>query len=87
MSGNMKRKNKLQHLKENKREKLGIESEEMPTGGRGDSPAWDIIIQKLDFQSQMKISQQNKHLAEVVKVNAESELRKFRRHIQEDKYM
>ena len=87
MSGNMKRKNKLQHLKENKREKLGIESEEMPAGGRGDSPAWDIIIQKLDFQSQMKISQQNKHLAEVVKVNAESELRKFRRHIQEDKYM
>ena len=83
----MKRKNKLQDSEGNKREKLVTESEEMPDGGRGDSPAWDVIIQKLDFQSQMKISQQNKHLAEVVKVNAESELRKFRRHIQEDKYM
>ena len=83
----MKRKNKLQDSEGNKREKLVTESEEMPDGGRGDSPAWDVIIQKLDFQSQMKISQQNKHLAEVVKVNAEHELRKFRRHIQEDKYM
>ena len=83
----MKRKNKLQDSEGNKREKLGTESEEMSAGGCGDSPAWDVIIQKLDFQSQMKISQQNKHLAEVVKVNAESELRKFRRHIQEDKYM
>ena len=83
----MKRKNKLQHSEGNKREKLGTDSEEMPACGRGDSPAWDVIIQKLDFRSQMKISQQNKHLSEVVKVNAESELRKFRRHIQEDKYM
>ena len=83
----MKRKNKLQDPEGNKREKLVTESEEMPDGGRGDSPAWDVIIQKLDFQSQMKISQQNKHLEEVVKANAESELRKFRRHIQEDKYM
>ena len=83
----MKRKNKLQDSERNKREKIGTEFEEMPVAGHGDSPAWDVIIQKLDFQSQIKISQQNKHLAEVVKVNAESELRKFRRHLHEDKYM
>ena len=82
----MKRKNEP-YSEGEKREKLGTESEETPAGDNGDSPAWDVIIRKLDFQSQMKISQQNKHLAEVVKVNAESELRKFRRHIQEDKYM
>lgn len=83
----MKRKNKIQSSEGKKREKIATESEEMPPGGSEHSPAWDVIIQKLDFQSQMKISQQNKHLAEVVKVHAESELRKFRRHIQEDKYM
>ena len=56
-------------------------------GDAGDSPAWAIIIPKLDFQSQMKISQQNKRLADVVNVNAEHELRKFRGHIRENKYM
>ena len=45
----MKRKNKLQDSEGNKREKLGTDSEEMPACGRGDSPAWDVIIQKLDF--------------------------------------
>ena len=83
----MKRKNEIQSSKGKKREKIATESEEMPPGGSEHSPAWDVIIQKLDFQSQMKISQLNKHLAEVVKVNAESKLRKFRRHIQEDKFM
>ena len=53
----------------------------------GDSLAWDIIIPKLDFQSQMKISQLNKHLADVVEANAEYQLGKFRRHIAADKYM
>ena len=53
----------------------------------GDHSAWDIIIRKLDYESQMKISQQNQRLADIVKINAESELRKFRRHIREDKYM
>ena len=49
--------------------------------------AWDIIIPKLDFESQMKISQQNRHLAEIVKLNAESKLKIYRRQIQENKYM
>ena len=53
----------------------------------GDNIAWDIIIPKLDFQSQMKISQLNRRLAIVVEINAEYELRKFRRHIAADKYM
>ena len=53
----------------------------------GTSPAWDILIRKLDFQSQMKISQQSNYLEEVVRMNAESELRKFQRKIREDKYM
>ena len=53
----------------------------------GDHPAWDIIIPKLDYKSQGKISQQNQRLAYIVKRNAESDLRKFRRYIREDKYM
>ena len=33
-----------------------------PTGVGGDHPAWDIIIRKLDFQSQMKLSHQSYRL-------------------------
>ena len=51
------------------------------------SPAWDILIRRLDFQTQLKLSQQSQRLAEVVKMNAESEIRKFQRHIRENKYM
>ena len=53
----------------------------------GDSLAWDIIIPKLDFQSQMKISQLNQRLADVVELNAEYERQKFKRHIRDNKYM
>ena len=35
----------------------------------------------------MKLSQQNRRLADVVEMNAETEIRKFKRHIREDKYM
>ena len=56
-------------------------------GVGGDNPAWDFLIRKLDFQSQMKISQQNQRLEEVVKDYTEYELWKFRRHIKDDKYM
>jgi len=59
----------------------------MMTDVGGDHLAWDIIIPKLDFQSQMKISQLNQRLVDLVELNAESELRKFKRHIREDKYM
>ena len=53
----------------------------------GDNPGWDILIGKLDFRSQFMISQQNKRLASMVKLNAEYQLRVFRRHIQENRYM
>ena len=59
----------------------------LTTGVDSASPAWDILIGRLDFRTRMKISQQNQHLAEVVRINAESEIRKFKRHIREDKYM
>ena len=62
-------------------------NQETQSSDVADHPAWDIIIEKLDFQSQMKISQLNHRLADAVNLNAESELRKFQRHIQEDKYM
>ena len=53
----------------------------------GDSLAWNILIPKLDFKSQMKIAQQNQRLEDAVNENADSELRKFNRQIREDKYM
>ena len=53
----------------------------------GKSPAWDILVRRLDFQTQLKISQQSHHLEDVVRMNAESEIRKVQRHIRENKYM
>ena len=80
----MKRKKDSENLKNIKREKL---QPRQMKGVGGDHLAWDIIIRKLDYRSQMKISQQNQRLARVVQMNAESEIRKYRRHIREDKYM
>ena len=88
----MKRKNEIENSQEAKREKMlqvtepAIDSREC-VGVGGGHLAWDIIISKLDYQSQMKLSQQNKLLEEIVKMNAESDLRTFRRHIRENKYM
>ena len=80
----MKRKNEDANFENIKREK----SNPAPMQGiGGDHPAWDIIIPKLDYESQKKMSQQNQRLADIVKINAESDLRKFKRHIREDKYM
>ena len=62
-----------------------IDQIEMAIGG--DHSGWDILIGKLDFQSQFKISQQNKRLAEMVKLNAEYQLRVFRRRIRDNRYM
>ena len=56
-------------------------------GVTGDHFAWNLVIRKLDYRSQMKIAQQNQHLAEVVDNNATHELKKYRRCLQEDKYM
>ena len=56
---------------------------ENPVGS--DHPAWNIIIQKLDFRSQYKISQLNKELADLVEAHAEYELQRFQRRIRDDK--
>lgn len=56
-------------------------------GGHRQVPAWNIIIKKLDFQSLMKISQQNQELEALVRENAEYELQKLRRHIKDNKYI
>ena len=50
-----------------------------------DHLAWNILIQKLDFRSQYKISQLNKKLADLVEVQAEYQLKKFQRRIRDDK--
>ena len=78
-SEKMKRKNENENSKDTKRKKS------LQVGGN--HLAWDIIIRKLDYQSQMKMSNQSRHLAEVVQRNADSDLRKFRRQIKENKYM
>ena len=61
-----------------------------------DGLAWDmdvlcklytIVCPKLNFESQMKISLLNRRLADVVESNAQHQLKKFKRHIREDKYM
>ena len=54
---------------------------------KGDHPAWDVIITKLNFQSQMKIAQLNQRLADMVQINAEYELGLFQRHIRDENYM
>ena len=58
---------------------------ENPVGG--DHSAWNILIHKMDFRSQLKLSQQNNRLADIVEANAEYQLQKFKRHIRDNKYM
>ena len=62
-------------------------SKTLRVGVPGDSYAWDLVIRQLDYRSLMKIRQQNKYLAEVVDNYATHELQKYRRRLQEDKYL
>ena len=62
-------------------------SDATDVGGQRQIPAWNIIIRKLDFQSQMKLSQQNQQLQDLVRENADYELQKLRRNIKDNKYM
>ena len=64
--------------------------------GSGESLPWDmnllfrlfsIVVERVDFQTQMTISQLNRCFAGVVESNAQHQLKKFKRNIQEDKYM
>lgn len=53
----------------------------------GDHQAWTVLVQKLDFQCRMKISQQNHWLASIVEENAQYELEKCWRELRQNKYM
>ena len=64
--------------------------------GSGDSLPWDmnlllrlcsIVVERVDFGTQKTISQLNRCFAGVVESNAQHQLKKFKRNIQEDKYM
>ena len=48
---------------------------------------YTIVCPKLDFGTQIRISRLNRRLACVVESNAQHQLKKFKRHIREDKYM
>ena len=48
---------------------------------------YTIVCPKLDFGIQRKIWLLNRRLADVVEANAQHQLKKFKRHIREDKYM
>ena len=52
-----------------------------------DSFAWELVIRKLNYRTQMKLLQLNHHLADIVEQNAEHQLRIYRRRLQEDKYL
>ena len=52
-----------------------------------DSLVWELVVGKLGYITQMKLSQVNNRLADIVGQNAERTLRKFQRLLQEDKYM
>ena len=52
-----------------------------------DGLVWELVVRKLGYITQMKLSQVNNRLADIVDQNAERTLRKFRRLLQEDKYM
>ena len=62
----------------------------------GDSRPWDvnlllrlfsIVVERVDYETQMTISKLNRCFAGVVESNAQHQLKKFKRHIQEDQYM
>ena len=44
-------------------------------------------MKKINFQTQLKLAQVNKHLAELVEENAEYELNKLRKKINDDRFM
>ena len=52
-----------------------------------DGLALSIVVQKLNFETQMKIWQLNRRLADAVESNAQHQLDKFKRQIRENKYM
>ena len=75
-------------MKQNNSRKSETSKKTERVGGEfGDSFAWNLVVQKLDYRNQMKVAQQNQYLAEVVDINAAHELQQYRRRLQEDKYL
>ena len=52
-----------------------------------DRLVWELVIKKLDYRTQMNLSQQNRLLADIVDQYAEHKLQKVRLRLQEDKYL
>lgn len=52
-----------------------------------DHLVWELVIKKLDYRTQMNLSQQNRLLADIVDQYAENKLQKVRHRLQEDKYL
>ena len=76
-------------LSEGMKRKISQESETSKKTKRSvnDSLVWELVVKKLTYIPQMKLSQVNHRLADIVDQNAERKLQKFRRWLQEDKYM
>ena len=74
-------------MKRNNCRKSEKSSKTERVSGFGDNFAWNLVIRKLDYQSQLKIARQNQYLAEVVEINAAHELQKYRRRLQQDKFL
>ena len=53
----------------------------------GNSYVWEILIPRLDFRTQKNLAQQNRHIHDVVKENAEYELKKLKKKISDNKFM
>ena len=85
----MKRKINSKHENSKKSHPDESPSIDNPTDRVGaDHPAWPIIISKLDMLSQMRLMLvSNARIIQIIEENAQSKIRKYRRQIQNDKYM
>jgi len=63
----------------------GTSKRTKPAGN--DRLVWELVIKKLDYRTQMNLSQQNRLLADIVDQYAEYKLQKVRLRLQEDKYL
>ena len=52
-----------------------------------DSLVWELVVGKLGYITQMKLSQVNNRLADIVDEFAAHKLQKIQRRLQEDKYL
>ena len=69
--------------------KIGQESETSKKTKESvdDNLVWELVVKKLGYITQMKLSQVNNRLANIVDQYAEHKLQKVQRRLQEDKYL